>query len=393
MSTDHSPSQVGEETLGAEQEQSVTPLELFFDLVFVFAFTQVSSYLAQNLTWAGMARGAAIFAALWWAWVCYSWLTGSVDAEDVLPARLVILMAMVSMLLVALAVPDAFGDDALLFGLAYFAVRLLHIAFYPIVAPPETRQAVFRIAPGFLGGPLLLVVASFTQGVTQSALWVVALLIDYGVVYIQGVQGFHVTVSHFVERHRLIMIIALGESLVAIGIGASGLSLTTGVIAAAILGIVLVIAFWWLYFDYIVLAAEKRLSKEPESKRAVLARDSYSYIHLLIVGSIMFVALGIEQTLAHIDEPLGLIPAVALFGGGALYLIGHNVFRYRDHRTISVLRLVVSVVSLALIPVALQVRSTVALFLLTALFVGLAVYETIWSTHRNRLRSATVSSD
>ncbi|EMA37736.1 low temperature requirement protein A [Halococcus hamelinensis] len=372
---------------GAEQEQSVTPLELFFDLVFVFAFTQVSSFLAHHLTWTGLAQGAVLLGVLWWAWVCYSWSTGVVDTEEEMPARLVVLVAMAGMLLVALAVPDAFGESAILFGVAYFVVRVLHVVHYVIIGPTEAQEAILRVAPGFLGGPALLVVAGFFDGTIQAMLWVLAIIVDYGIVYVRGVEGFTVHVGHFVERHRLIMIIALGESIVAIGIGTEELALTPPVIGATLLGIVLVVALWWLYFDYVVLAAEGRLGRENGTEQAVLARDSYSYLHLFIVGSIVFVALGIEQTIAHVGEPLGIVPAVAFCGGCGLYLFGHNAFRYRDHRTVSYLRLAVGLVALALIPVALEVPALATLGLLTALLVGLALYETIWSEHRNRLRS------
>ncbi|WP_266081134.1 low temperature requirement protein A [Haladaptatus caseinilyticus] len=374
-------------TDAGDQEQSVTPLELFFDLVFVFAFTQVSSFLIHHLTWGGLAQGAALLGVLWWAWVCYSWLTGEVNAEEVMLARIVVLTAMAAMLIVALAVPDAFGENAILFGLAYFIVRLLHIVLYMVVGPSETYTAVRRVAPGFLGGPLLLVVAGFFDGTIQSALWLLAIVIDYGIVFVRGVEGFHVHVAHFVERHRLIMIIALGESLVAIGIGAEGTTLTPTVVGAALLGIILVIALWWLYFDYIVLAAENRLSREAGTEQTVLARDSYSYIHLLIVGSIIFIAVGIEQTIAHVGHPLEVIPAVSFCGGCGLYLFGHNAFRFRDHRTVSYLRLAVGIVAVALTPVVIRIPSLAALALLTALLVGLAVYETVWSDHRNRLRN------
>lgn len=373
-------------------EQSVTPLELFFDLVFVFAFTQVSSFLAHHLTWTGLAQGVALLGVLWWAWVCYSWLTGAVNAEHVMPARLVVLTAMAAMLVVALTVPDAFGANAILFGVAYLVVRLLHVALFAIVGPPETREAVLRVAPGFLGGPLLLVVAGFFDGPIQAGLWILAIGIDYGIVFVRGVEGFHVHAAHFVERHRLIMIIALGESLIAIGIGAEEIPLTLDVVAAALLGIVLVIALWWLYFDYVVLAAENRLGRETGTAQTVLARDSYSYIHLLIVGSIIFVALGIEQTIAHVSEPLGVIAALAFCGGCGLYLLGHNAFRFRDHRTVSYARIVVAIVAVATIPIAIEVTALVTLTLLTALLVALALYETIWSDHRNRLRGNLAAS-
>ncbi|MFC6731779.1 MULTISPECIES: low temperature requirement protein A [unclassified Haladaptatus] len=336
----------------AEQEQAVTPLELFFDLVFVFSFTQVTAFLAHDLTWPGVLRGAAILAILWWAWVGYSWLTDAVPAEDVLPARLVILAAMAAMLVVVLAVPGAFEETAILFGVAYVVVRTLHVVLYAVATPPDTRSAVLRVTPGFLGGPALLLVAGFTDGLLQGALWVLAIAIDFGV-------------------------------------GAEGLALSLAVLLAALFGITFVIALWWLYFDYIVLAAERRLASVTDDyERTVLARDSYSFIHLSMVGGIIFIALGIEQTIAHVNDALALIPAVALFGGGALYLLGHNAFRYRDHRTVSVLRLVVSLVSLALILVALQIPAFVALAALTVLFCGLAAYETLWSAHRRELRAS-----
>ena len=215
-----------------------------------------------------------------------------------------------------------------------------------------------------------------------------ALATDYGIVFVRGVEGFHVNVGHFVERHRLVLIIALGESLVTIGVGAEGLELGFSVVLAALLGVVLVIALWWLYFDYVVLAAERTLAAASGHEQTQMARDSYSYIHLPIVGSIIFVALGIEQTLAYTGEALGIIAAVALFGGGALYSLGHNAFRYRDHGNISVLRFVVAIVALVLIPVAVRIPAIAALALLTALFVGLVAYEMVRSENRNALRGA-----
>ncbi|ADJ16711.1 low temperature requirement protein A [Halalkalicoccus jeotgali] len=369
-------------------EQDVTPLELFFDLVFVFAFTQVTGFLVDHLTWTGMIRGAALFAALWWAWVTYSWLTGAVPAEERLPARLVILTAMSAMLIVALAVPDAFGDDGVLFGVAYFVVRALHVVLYAVATPPETRDAVLRAAPGFLGGPALLVVAGLFDGPLAGGLWIAALAIDYGIVFVRGVEGFHVNVGHFVERHRLVLIIALGESLIAIGVGAEELLLSTDVVLAALFGIALIIALWWLYFDYVVLAAEQTLAAASGHDQTRMARDSYSYIHLLMVGSIIFIALGIEQTVAHVSEPLGTVAAAALFGGAALYLLGHNAFRYRDHGNISLERLVVTIITLMLLPVAVRVPAIVALGGITMLFIGLAAYETVRNEHRHKFRTS-----
>ena len=225
-------------------DRRVTPLELFFDLVFVFALTQVTGFLADEPTWSGAMRGALLLAALWWAWVCYSWLTNAVPAEEVIPARLVILSAMAATLVASLAVPGAFGEYGVLFGVAYFAVRFLHVVLYAIATggDPEERGAVLRLAPGLLGGPALLVVAGFLDGATQVTLWFLALVIDYGVALVRGVAGLRVHAGHFVERHGLIIIIALGESIVAIG--SAGLDLDAGTLLAALFGIVLAAALW-----------------------------------------------------------------------------------------------------------------------------------------------------
>jgi low temperature requirement protein LtrA len=196
------------------------------------------------------------------------------------------------------------------------------------------------------------------------------------VAYVRGVSGFRIHPGHFAERHSLIVIIALGESIVAVGVGASGLALGAGVIVAVVLGIALAAALWWAYFDLVMLTAEQRLKEARAEERARLALDSYSYLHLPMVAGIIFAALGIEQTLAHTGEPLGTIPAVALRGGIALYLLGHNAFNLREEGSVSVPRLVVAVVCLVLIPVGVTVSSILTLAVLSLLLCGLAAFET-----------------
>src|SRR5918993_2506004 len=283
-------------------EERVTPLELFFDLVFVFALTQVTGFLSDHPTWLGMLQGAALLTALWAAWGGYSWLTNAVPAEEVIPARLVIFCAMAAMFVAALAVPDAFGRYGVLFGSAYFVVQLLHQLLYALAtgSEPEQRRAVLRLAPGLVVGPALLIVAGFLDGFAQGALWAVALAVGYGVAFVRSVSGFRVHARHFAERHGLVVIIALGESIVAVGVGATGVGLGTSVLVAAVLGIVLAAALWWAYFDLSMLSAERRLFAARGEERARLARDSYSYLHLSMVGGIVFAALGIKQTLAHV---------------------------------------------------------------------------------------------
>jgi low temperature requirement protein LtrA len=313
-----------------------------------------------------------------------------VPAEEVIPARLVILTSMAAMLVASLAVPDAFGEYGVLFGLAYFVVRLLHVVLFVLATgnTPETHQAFVRLTPGFLVAPMLLIPAGFVDGFAQGTLWVAALAIDLSVSLVRGVSGFQVHAEHFVERYGLIVIIALGESIVAIGVGASGLAIGAGVVLAAVLGIALAAALWWAYFDLVMLVAGRRLSAAKGEERARLARDAYSYLHLPIVAGIVLVALGIKQTLAHVGEPLGTIPAVALCGGVALYLAGHNAFRLREVGSVSVPRLVVTILCCALIPVAVSVPSLVTLAILAVLLCGLAAFETMrYREFRRELRA------
>src|SRR5918998_6852019 len=210
-------------------EQRVTPLELFFDLVFVFALTQVTGFLIHHLTWLGMLQAAALLTALWGAWAVYSWLTNAVPAEEANPARLVIFCSMAAMFVASLAVPDAFGEYGVLFGLAYFVVLLLQVILFALAtgSEPEQRRAILRLAPGLVVGPALLIVAGFLDGLAQGTLWAVALAVSYGVAFVRSVSGFRVHAGHFAERHGLVVIIALGESIVAVGVGASGVGLGT----------------------------------------------------------------------------------------------------------------------------------------------------------------------
>lgn len=359
-----------------DHEQRVTPLELFFDLVFVFAFTQVTAKLADDPSWAGVGRGILVLTAVWWAWAAYSWLTNEIDPEEDL-ARLVVFAAMAAMLVVALAVPGAFAGDALLFGVAYLVVKALHVALFSVAAKddPELRRAVLRLAPGVIFAPVMIIVASAFDGYTQGAIWAAALIIDMTAPIYAGTTGWHIAPGHFAERHGLIVIIALGESIVAIGAGVTGVGLDAGVIAAAILSVVVVACLWWIYFDIVALFAEERLREREGAERNRMARDSYSYLHLPMIAGIVLLAVGIKKTLPHIDDPLETIPAVALCGGVALYLTGHICFRLRNVRRISMRRVVTVVACLALIPVALEVASLIALAAIATVLIAQIAYE------------------
>src|SRR5688572_4310728 len=209
-----------------DSEQRVTNLERFFDLVFVFAITQVTAYLAHHLTWDGLLRGMFLLGALWWAWAAYAWLTNTLNPEEG-AVRIAVFGSMAAMLVVSLATPHAFDVDGVVFGIAYFIVRALHLVLYAIAGrgDPELFRAVLRILPSALLGAGLLVVAGFLGGPVQLAVWALALAIDYLWLLVTGMEGWRVSPEHFVERHGLIMIIALGESIVAIGVGAAGVEL------------------------------------------------------------------------------------------------------------------------------------------------------------------------
>jgi low temperature requirement protein LtrA len=370
-------------------EHPVTPLELFFDLVFVFAITQVTNLLSHDTTWAGVLRGMLVLAALWWAWVGYAWLTNTVDADEG-GVRLAMLGAMAAMLVVSLAVPGAFGNEAVLFAVAFTVVRAFHLVLYAIAGKhdPDLLGAVLRLAPTVAVGCGLLVLAGFLDGRAQIAAWIVALSIDYaGPTVVGHGRGWRISAEHFVERHGLIIIIALGESIIGIGVGAAGIELDPGVVVAALLAIVLVSSLWWLYFDVMVIFARTRLAAATGLEQVRLARDGYSYLHLPMVAGIVMFALALKKTFAHVGDPLATVPAVGLCGGVALYLLAHVVFLLRNSGRLFRRRTIGTVVTLALLPAALELPALASLALVGGVCVFVVAYEALrHREHRAQLR-------
>ena len=357
--------------------ERVTPLELFFDLVFVLAITQCTALMSHHPTWSGLAQGLLVLGMLWWAWVGYAWLTSVIDPEEG-AVRLVIFGAMAALLIVSLCVPEAFGSLALLFALFYGVVRTAHIALFMLASPEDDalRHSVLGLAASTAIAVGLLVAASFLDGLAQGALWALALLLDMGGPYFFGSEGWKLAPGHFAERHGLIVIIALGESIVAIGVAAAG-HVTAGIVAAAVLGVGLTAAMWWAYFDVVALVAGRRLARTEEGReRNEMARDSYSYLHLPMVAGIVLVALGLKTTIGHVDDHLHTVPAFALLGGLALYLLGHVAFRYRHVQTINRQRLLLAVVLLILVPVATELPALAPLALANVLIWAMIAYET-----------------
>jgi low temperature requirement protein LtrA len=370
-------------------EERVTPLELFFDLIFVFAITQVTGLVVEDPTWAGLAKGLLVLGVLWWAWAAYAWLTNTINPEEG-AVRIAMFAAMGAMLIASLAVPDVFGDDAFLFACAYAFVRIAHLALYAIAGrgDRDLLAAVARLGVGTAVGVGLLFVAAALDGPLQTAVWAVALGLDLLGAYVGGGRGWRLSAGHFAERHALIVIIALGESIVALGLGASH-TLDAGAITAALLGLAVAAALWWLYFDVVAIVAERKLRETEGEAQLAMARDSYSYLHLPMVAGIILFAVGVKKTLGDVGEPLKLVPAVVLCGGVALYLLAHILFRLRNVGSLNRQRLVASACLLALIPLGLEVAALITLALVALLCVGLIAYEAIrFAEARDRVRHA-----
>jgi low temperature requirement protein LtrA len=370
--------------------ERVTSLELFFDLVFVLALTQCTALMAATPTWEGVLKGLLVLGVLWWSWVGYAWLTSVVDPEEG-SVRLVMFAAMAALLVAALCVPGAFGSEALLFAGAYGAVRGAHIALFVLASREDEalRRSVVGLAGSTAIGVGLLVAAAFAGDGVRVGLWGLALVLDMGGPFLFGADGWTLVPGHFAERHGAIIIIALGESVAAIGAG-SRAGVDAGVVASAVLGIVVAAGLWWLYFDVVAIVAERRLTKAAVGReRNEIARDSYSYLHLPMVAGIALVALGLKKTLAHVDTPLGAVPAAAMLGGGALYLLAHVAFRWRNIHTLNRQRLLCAflLVALLVVEVELEAVSLLVLATLAATLSTLIGYEaTRFAETRDRIR-------
>jgi low temperature requirement protein LtrA len=372
--------------------ERVTPLELFFDLVFVLALTQCTTLIARTPTWEGTLKGLLVLGVLWWSWTGYAWLTSVLDPEEG-SVRLAMFAAMAAFLIAALCVPGAFGSEALLFACAYAVVRAAHIALFMIASREDAglRRSVIGLAVSTAIGVSLLLAAAFTGGALQLALWALALVLDFGGPFLFGVEGWKLVPGHFAERHGAIVIIALGESIVAIGIGERP-QIGAGVVIAAVLGVVVAAALWWAYFDVVAIVAGRRLARAHEGReRNEIARDSYSYLHLPMIAGIALIAVGLKRTLLAVDDPLKLVPALALLGGAAVYLLAHVAFRLRNMRSLSTRRLVVAVVLLALVPAGATLPALATLGILAAALVALIAYEVLrYADVRERVRHQPV---
>jgi low temperature requirement protein LtrA len=319
-----------------ETERRTSYVELFFDLVFVFAITQVTTLLVNDTSVGGFVRAALVLFLVYWAWGGYAWLTNAIDIESI-GVRFAYLVGMGASFFMALAVPRAFDDQGAWFVVPFFLVRVLHIVLYAwgLRGDRAHQRAVFRLAPWFLLAPAVVLVGGLVDDPARAWIWAAAIAIDVVGALSVGRAGFRISASHFAERYALFVIIALGESIVAVGVAAGSLErdLTFAItVAVAFAGVA---ALWWAYFDWPVRAMDRRLHVTPPERRGAVARDIFSFFHYPIVLGIIFFAVAAKKTLEHPSDPLSTAGRAALGIGIAAYLLGFVLARYRALRRIA----------------------------------------------------------
>ncbi len=365
------------------EEIRVSTIELFFDLVFVFAITQLTSLLAHEPTVASLIRVVLVFGNLLWMYGGYAWLTNAVPPRD-LPRRLLVLLGMAGFLVVALAIPTAFDDGGVAFGLGYLLVTAVHTGMFLLSTQESAVRAMRRLGPFNITTAVLLLLAGFTDGAAQWLLWAAAFALHWITPIFTAIPGFHIRAAHFVERHGLIVLIALGESIVAVGIGLTGLGLRAGHIVTAVLGLVLAAALWWLFFDGEDERAERALHAAPAERTPWLALNAFGYAFLPVLGGIIVFAAGIKNAIEHYGEPLTASTAWFLAGGVACYVAGLALFRRLLEIGPVAPRLAIAVAVLPTAVVGLAVSPEAQLGVLAAVVLGGVVAESAWEKRRRR---------
>jgi low temperature requirement protein LtrA len=309
---------------GIDRESSVrvSTLELFFDLVFVFTITQLTAVLAENLTWARAGSALLMLGIIFWMYGGYAWLTNVIAPADAV-RRALLLTGMAGFLLIALAIPAAFAGSGWAFGVGYFLVNAIHSGLLLRAAPAAMR----RLAPLNLLSATLVLLGGFAPQNVRALIWLAGLLIILVSPYLHPIGEWTITSSHFVERHGLIVIVALGESVVAIGAGAAGLELTGSLIAAAVLGLILSFGLWWVYFGGDDEAAERALEATPPRQKPRTALHAFGFAHYPLLFGIVVFAAGVKKATLHAAEHIHLSQALLLGGGVAIFLLGDVWFR------------------------------------------------------------------
>ncbi|MBF6397045.1 low temperature requirement protein A [Nocardia cyriacigeorgica] len=376
-----------------DEGSSVTQLELFFDLVLVFAFTMVTDLAADETTARNLLRALLCLALMWWLWIAYSWLGNIVRADEGI-ARIAIFVAMGGAFIAALTIPEAFDDleggwfGPLVFAIAYLVVRLVHLVMMWLAAEgdPKLRAQILRWALGSITlGTTLLVVAALTDGRVQLALWLGAIAGDWVWTRFAGTEWRLASAKHYSERYGLIIIVALGESIVSIGIGVAGLPISWPITVASMLGLAISGLLWWAYFDVAALSVEHALAHARGARRIKIAQMCYMYWHFPMIAGIIGLSLGLKKVLYYVgdesthtlSDALYGIPLGAMYGGVALYLVGLVGFKQYATGNLSAARIVTVAVLLALTPVAAALPALASLTMLFAVLAALISWETI----------------
>jgi low temperature requirement protein LtrA len=377
----------------AGTEQRATSLELFYDLVFVFAVTQVSHHLLDDLTWRGAGQSALLLLVVWWSWNYTTWVTNELDPESPV-VRLLMIALMLASLVMAAAMPEAFDATAGLFVGAYLAIQVGRHTFLTFVAAgPGTleRERAGRILAWFVFAGVFWVAGAIADGPARTALWLVALAIDYGgplaLFWIPGrpfvgESAWQVTTAHFSERFGLFIIIALGETIVITGATVTGLHIDAAIVAAFAIAFLTTAALWWLYFTYVARIAERRL--EMAANRTRMARDAYTYLHVVLVAGIIVSAVGDELVIAHPSEPLADAEVAAVVAGPAIYLLAHTLFRLRLTGTIGWRRLTAAAACVVAGLIAGGADALVLAAIVLAVLIGVIVAESLVAARRAR---------
>jgi low temperature requirement protein LtrA len=372
-------------------EQRATTLELFYDLVFVFAITQVSHLLLAHLDWTGVGQSVLVLLVVWWSWNYTTWVTNELDPGSIV-VRLLLIALMLASLLMAIAIPEAFGAKALLFAASYVAIQLGRHAFLTFAAAERgtiERLRAGRILTWFLAAGVLWIAGAFADGSIRTILWLAALALDYGAplatFWVPGrprlsPDVWQVGTGHFAERFQLFIIIALGETIVITGATTSELELTTARVVAFGLAFLATAALWWLYFSLVATIAERRLALAEN--RTVLARDAYTYLHVVIVAGILLSAVGDELVIAHPSEELSNAEVAAVVCGPALYLLAHVLLRLRMTGTISDRRLAGALACLAIGAIGTFASALVVASLLLLVLVAVIVGDQVAAARR-----------
>jgi len=312
------------------EERRASYLELFFDLVFVYAITQVTGLILGDTSPGGFLRALFVLGMIWWAWSAYAWLTNAIDLHTAV-ARAAILVGAGASFLVALAVPDAYGDDGLWFALPYLLVRVVHLMvyMYGLRDDREYQLGVLRSLPFWLLSPFLVVAGAFVDGDGRAWIWGAAIALDIAGSLIAGRQTYRVSAAHFAERYQLFIIIALGESIVAVAIGMRELERDVAYGVAAAVAFYGAALLWWAYFDFAGIGGERALHAVPAERRGRLARDVYTYLHFPMVAGIILFAVAAEKTVAHPGDALSTAGRFALVAGLGLYMLAFVGLRWR----------------------------------------------------------------